>query len=135
MFEVLLSRCKEIGIKLETLCKIATAQLDVVRILDLHDNDSSILFKVENGFRQWSLPAERKSPPHAHRRFFGYAERWMRFMGWLEEREATRHSHTREVTIFAARMSSDTDGRTPRSKDVAGRSIAFSTGWTGEAPI
>ncbi len=102
-----LAHCKQIGIKLETLCKIAASQLDLVRILDLQDNDSSILLKVENGFRLWSLPAERKSRPRARRRFFGYAERWMRFMGWLEEHEATRHSHTREVTIFAARMSSE----------------------------
>ncbi|RWP66265.1 tyrosine-type recombinase/integrase, partial [Mesorhizobium sp.] len=102
-----LAHCKQIGIKLETLCKIAASQLDLVRILDLHDNDSSILLKVEKAFRLWSLPVERKSRPHARRRFFGHTKRWMRFMGWLGEHEATRHSHTREVTIFAARMSSE----------------------------
>ncbi|BCG82878.1 MULTISPECIES: tyrosine-type recombinase/integrase [unclassified Mesorhizobium] len=102
-----LAHCKQIGIKLETLCKIAASQLDLVRILDLHDNDSSILLKVGKAFRLWSLPVECKSRPRARRRFFGYAERWMRFMGWLGEHEATRHSHTREVTIFAARMSSE----------------------------
>jgi site-specific recombinase XerD len=102
-----LAHCKQLGIKHETLRKIAICQLDLVQILDLHDADSSTLLKIENGFRRWSLSSECKSRPRARRRFFGHAERWMRFMGWLEKPEAIRHSHTREVTIFAARMSSE----------------------------
>ncbi|MES0192705.1 site-specific integrase [Mesorhizobium sp. LSJC264A00] len=102
-----LSHCEQIGIKLETLCKIAAYQLDLVRILDLHDNDSSNLLRIESSFRRWSLPAERKSRPLSRRQFDGHAERWMRFIGWLGEPEVARHSHTREVTIFATRMSSE----------------------------
>lgn len=102
-----LSHCEQIGIKLETLCKIAAYQLELVRFLDLHDDDGSNLLKIESSFRRWSSPAERKSRPEARRQFFGHAERWMRFIGWLDEPGATRHSHTREVTIFATRMSSE----------------------------
>ncbi|MDX8510024.1 hypothetical protein [Mesorhizobium captivum] len=38
-----LSHCEQIGIKLETLCKIAACQLELVRFLDLHDDDGSNL--------------------------------------------------------------------------------------------
>lgn len=101
-----LSHCERLGIKIETLRKIASHQLDLVRILDLHDNDSSNLSKIENALRRWSSPAERKSRSRAGRRFFGHAERWMRFMGWFEP-GAICHSHTREVAIFATRMASE----------------------------
>ncbi|TGV17970.1 tyrosine-type recombinase/integrase [Mesorhizobium sp. M4B.F.Ca.ET.143.01.1.1] len=102
-----LSHCECLGIKIETLRKIAFHQLDLVHILDLHDNDSSNLAKIENAFRRWSSPTERKSRPHARRRFFGHAERWMRFMGWLKESGARCHSRTREVAVFATRMASE----------------------------
>ena len=102
-----LAYCEQIGIKPETLRKIAAHQLDLVRILDLQVNDSSNLHKIEDGVRRWSLLTKRKSRLRVRRRFFGHAERWMRFMGWLEESEAALHTHTREVTTFATCMSSE----------------------------
>ncbi|HKJ61120.1 MAG TPA: tyrosine-type recombinase/integrase [Hyphomicrobiales bacterium] len=103
-----LTHCEQIGVKPETLCKIASHQLNLVRVLDLRDGDDGLnLRKIEAGFRQWSLPEERKSRPRARRRFFSHTERWVRFLGWLEEPEAARHAHTREVTAFAARMSGE----------------------------
>jgi integrase/recombinase XerD len=101
-----LAHCEQIGIKLETLRKIASHQLKLVYILDLQDDDLN-LRKIEVRFRQWSLPEECKSRPRARRRFFNHAERWMRFLGWLEEPEVMSHAHTHEVTTFAARMSSE----------------------------
>lgn len=101
-----LAHCEQIGIKPETLRKIASHQLKLVHILDLQDDDLN-LDKIEARFRQWSLPEEYKSRPHAQRRFFNHTERWMRFLGRLEEPEAPGHAHAQEVTTFAARMSSE----------------------------
>ena len=78
-----------------------------MRLLDLQDDEGSNLRRIEAGFRQWSSPEERKSRSRARRRFFSYAERWLRFLGWLEEPEVATHCHTREVADFAARMSSE----------------------------
>lgn len=103
-----LAHCERIGIKPETLCKIAVHQLNLVRSLDLRDDDGLNLRKIEAWFIRWSLPGERQSRPRARRRFFSHAERWLRFLGWLEESgTACRHTHTREVTAFAACMSGE----------------------------
>ena len=87
--------------------KIAAHQLNLVRVLDLQDDDGLNRRRIEAGVRQWSLPGERKSRPRARRRFFNHAERWLRFLGWLEVPEAAGHTHTRVVTDFAARMSGE----------------------------
>jgi hypothetical protein len=103
-----LAHCERIGIKPETLCKIAVHQLNLVRGLDLRDDDGSNLRKIEAGFRQWSLPGERQSRPRVRRRFYSHAERWLRFLGWLEESETVcRHTHTPEVAAFTAHMSGE----------------------------
>ena len=102
-----LAHCKQVGIKSATLRKIAGHQLNLVRVLDLRDDDSLNPSRIAATFRQWSLQEERKSRPRVPRRFFRHAERWLRFHGWLEEPEAARHAHTREVTAFAARMSGE----------------------------
>ena len=59
-----LAHCEQIGIKPETLRKIASHQLKLVYILDLQDDDLN-LRKIEVRFRQWSLPEECKSRPRA----------------------------------------------------------------------
>ena len=100
-----LVHCEQLGIRPETLCKIAAHQLNLVRLLDLQEDEGLNLRRIEAGFRRWSSPEERASRPRARRRFFNHSERWLRFMGWLEEPDAADHSHTREVADFAARMS------------------------------
>lgn len=102
-----LVHCEQLGIKPETLCKIAAHQLNLVRLLDLQDDEDLNLRRVEPGFRQWSSAEERRSRPRARRRFFSHVERWLRFLGWLKEPETTNHSYAREVADFAARMSSE----------------------------
>lgn len=103
-----LAHCEQIGIKPETLRKIAFHQLNLVRVLDLQDGDDDLnLRKIEAWCRRWSLPKERTSQPRARRRFFSAAERWLRFLGWFKGPEAARHSRTREVTAFAAYMSGE----------------------------
>ena len=102
-----LAHCEQVGIKPATLRKIAAHQLNLVRVLDLRDDDSLNRCRLEAGVRQWSSPEERQSQPLARRRFFSHAERWLRFLGWLEEPAAACHTHTREVMAFAARMSGE----------------------------
>ena len=102
-----LVHCEQLGIKPETLCKIAAHQLNLVRLLDLQEDEGLNLRKIEAGFRQWSSPEERESRPRARRRFFSHAERWLRFLCWLEEPQVTDHGHAREVADFAARMSGE----------------------------
>lgn len=103
-----LAHCEQLGVKPGTLRKIAARQLKLVRLLDLQDDDEGLnLRRIEAGFRQWSTSGEREGRPRARRRFFSHAERWLRFLGWLEEPEATDHSHTREVADFAVWMSSE----------------------------
>jgi integrase/recombinase XerD len=102
-----LAHCEQIGIKPETLRRIAAHQLNLVRVLHLQDDDGLTRHKIEAGFRQWSSAEERKSRPRSRRRFFCHVERWFRFLGWLEEPEAARHTHAREVATFAASMSSE----------------------------
>ena len=124
-----LTHCEQIGIRPETLCKIARYQLDLVHILDLRDDDASNQRKVEAGFRQWLLPEERKLRPRARRQFFGHCVRWMRFMGWLEEPKPAYHAHTREVTLFAKRMASEY-GWSDSTIESCRRTVDnFSLGW------
>jgi integrase/recombinase XerD len=100
-----LTRCHEIGIQPETLCKIASHQLNLVLDLDLRDGDDDLnMRKIETWYGRWSSPRERKSRPRARRRFFHHVERWLRFLGWINEPEARRHAHTHEVAAFAAHM-------------------------------
>lgn len=99
-----LTHCEQIGIKPETLCKVAFDQLTLVRALDLRDNDEANLDKIEAWFKQSSLPEERKARPRSRRRFHNCAERWVRFLGWLNKRETVCHASMREVEIFVASM-------------------------------
>lgn len=101
-----LAHCMQIGIKSETLCKIASRQLKLVHILNLQYDDLN-LDKTEARFRQWYSLEECKLRPLTQRRFFNHTKRWMRFLGWLEEPEAASHAHMHEVKVFATRMSSE----------------------------
>ena len=102
-----LARCEQDGIKPSTLRRIASHQLNLVRTLDLRDDDDLNPRRIAAGVRQWSLPEERLSRTRAWRRFFSDAQRWLRFLGWIEAPEVARHTHTREVTAFAAWMAGE----------------------------
>ena len=94
-----IAHCERIGIKPATLRAIAAHQLNLVRVLDLKQDDCVSVRRMEAGVRQWSLPEERGSRlparPLAGRRLFHHAGRWLRFLGWLEEPEAAGHAHAR----------------------------------------
>ena len=103
-----LAHCAQIGIKPETLRKIAFSQLNLACVLDLQDGDDDLnVRKIEAWYRQWSLPEDRTSRPRARRRSFRHAERWLRFLGWLDGPKVACHAHTREVAAFATHMSGE----------------------------
>ena len=102
-----LAHCEQTGVGPTTLRSIAAHQLNLVGVLDLRDDDGLNARRIAAGVRQWALPEARRSHPLTRRRFFSHAERWLRFLGWLEEPEAVRHAHAREVTVFAAQMSGE----------------------------
>ena len=102
-----LAHCEQVGIKPATLRKIAAHQLNLVSVLDLRDDDGLNARRIAAAVKQWSSPEARRAQPLTRRRFFSHAKRWLRFLGWLEEPETECHTHTREVTAFAARMSGE----------------------------
>ena len=104
-------RSRRVDVKPATLRAIAAHQVNLVRVLDLKEGDCVGVRRIEAGIRQWSLRGGRGSRlaarPLSGRRLFHHAERWLRFLGWLEEPEAVCHAHAREVAVFAARMRSE----------------------------
>ena len=101
-----LAHCEEMGINRETLSRIAAHQLNLVRVLDLRDDDLNPR-RIEAKAKRWFLPTKHRSRPPAPHRFFGHSERWLRFLGWLHEPSGECHDHLREVTTFATRMSAE----------------------------
>lgn len=102
-----LAHCEHVGIKPDTLQKIAAHQLNIMRILDLQDGDGSDLHSIEGLVRRWSVLVDCKPPSKDFRRFVCHAERWMYFMGWLNRPDTVMHSHSREVSTFVQRMDSE----------------------------
>lgn len=101
-----LDHCEQLGIKPATLCKIAAHQMKLVRLLDLKD-DQLNAHRIEAGFRRWFLPGRRRLQPEARRRFLSCSERWLRFLGWLDEPRVAGQGHASHVTAFAASMSGE----------------------------
>lgn len=103
-----LAHCETLGIKPETLCKIAHHQLTFVRALNLQDgNDGLILTKIEAWYKKRLLPKNRTPQPRAPRRLFSDVDRWLRFLGWRHAHTAARHAYTREITDFATHVSDE----------------------------
>lgn len=130
-----LAHCKQIGIKPETLCKIASNQLIFLRALDLWDGDDDLnRRKIETWYARRSLPGERTSRSPARRRFFGRTERWLRFLGWRDGPQAACHAHTREVTAFAAHVSGEC-GWSDATTESCCRTINQFFFWLDEASV
>lgn len=103
-----LAHCAEGGARRGTLRTIAAHQVNLVRLLDLHEGERVSVTRIEAAAAQWSLPGGRRcrraAEPEQCRRFFGHAVRWLRFVDMLEEPDGTRHSHAGEVAAFAGWM-------------------------------
>ena len=103
-----LRHCAEFGAKQGTLAKIANAQLNLVRLLDLKEGERVSVSRVELAAREWSRPGAhwhgRPASPQARTAFVGHVVRWLRFVDRLEEPEYVRHPHANEVAAYAAWM-------------------------------
>jgi integrase/recombinase XerD len=126
-----LAHCKQIGIKLETLRKIASHQLSLVCTLDLRDSDDDANLRKLEG---WSLPEERKLQPRARRLAFNHADRWLHFLGWRTVPEAACHAHTREVTAFMAHVSGEC-GWSDATVESCGRTVNRFFFWLDEMGV
>ena len=101
-----LVHCAQCGETDYTLRSIAAHQLNLCRLLDLHEDSEVSPSDVEAAARAWSRPGGRNSRRPARRearqRFIGHALRWLRFLGRLVEPDAARHPHAAEVEGFLA---------------------------------
>ena len=103
-----LEHCAQGGVSRHTLRTIAAHQVNLVRLLDLHEGERVSVTRVEAAADQWSLPGGRRcsqpARPEARQRFIGHAERWLRLAGLLDEPAKARHAHVGEVAAFEAWM-------------------------------
>ena len=106
-----LIHCAQAGVRRKSLRWIAAHQVNLVRLLDLHEGDRVDMVRIEAAAEQWSLPGGRRcrqpALAEARQRFVGHAVRWLRFVNLLEEPCKARHAHTGEVAVFAAWMRTD----------------------------
>ncbi|MYD92692.1 MAG: tyrosine-type recombinase/integrase [Chloroflexi bacterium] len=95
------------GFSSSALRKHAADLLRLVGLLDLTGRRVVSVREVEEAAREWSRPGivryHRQACAQVRVCFVANSVRWLRFLGWLEEREKPpRHSHTAEVAAFAA---------------------------------
>lgn len=85
-----------------TLRKCANDQLSLMRLLNLKEGSRVRLSQIEAVTAIWSQPkarrCDRSASPKARTRFVSRGIQWLRFLGWLDERE--HHPRHAEVTIF-----------------------------------
>ena len=103
-----LAHMVEGGAKPPTLYNIAYNQLKLVRLVDLREGETVTV-------SQLAAVAEARSHPEgysgseqtlsaASRDFLGYALRWLRFLGRVEEPAEPRHRYAAEIEAFAVWM-------------------------------
>ena len=101
-----LEHCAQGGASRCTLRGIARHQVNLVRLLDLHEGERVSVARVEAAADE--LPDGHQSgqpaSPKVCQQFIGHAERWLRFAGLLDEPARVRHAHAREVAAFKAWM-------------------------------
>ena len=79
-----LRHCAESGVRPQELAKIASVQLNLVRLLDLQEAGKVTVSQVGLATREWSWPGVhwygRSASPLATTIFAGQALRWLRFL-------------------------------------------------------
>ncbi len=95
---------KGLGTTRSTLRKCANDQLSFVRLLKLQADDRVSIHRIEAAATIWSRPKGRRctrtASPKARARFVGRGIEWLRFLGWLDEREHAPHPRQAEITMF-----------------------------------
>lgn len=99
-----LEHLAETGARPPTLRGIAMAQLRLVLLLDLTEDDTVSLAQIQAAAKQWSCPALHRIYKRAGAQFRGEfvsrAVRWLRYVGLFEEPEDAGHGHTAEVRAY-----------------------------------
>jgi site-specific recombinase XerD len=95
---------KGLGTTRSTLRKCANDQLSFVRLLNLQADDRVSIHRIEAAATIWSRPKGRRctrtASPKARALFVNRGTQWLRFLGWLDEREHAPHPRQAEITIF-----------------------------------
>ena len=84
--------------------RVARAQLLLVELLNLPDADIPVRLATAETVAQERC---RNIPEVSAANFRRHGFRWLRFLGWLEERVPDAHPHARQVEAFAAWMRDD----------------------------
>ena len=91
-----------------TLYKIAYWQLNLVRLLDLREGETVTLPQLtavaEARFDREEHSGGQRTPSRAAREFLGYALRWLRFLGRIEEPAEPRDPYAAEIEAFTVWM-------------------------------
>ena len=91
-----------------TLYKTAYCQLNLVRLLDLREGETVTLPRLtaaaDARFDLKGYSGGRGTRSRASSEFLGYALRWLRFLGRVEEPAVPRHPYAAEIEAFTAWM-------------------------------
>ena len=102
-----LQHLRDEGFGPSALRRHAADLLRLVGLLDLTGRRVVSVREVEEAAREWSRPGilrfHRLASAQVRVCFVANSVRWLRFVGWLEERgKPPRHPHTAEIAAFAA---------------------------------
>ncbi len=102
-----LEHFEKLGVQRHNLRKQAANLLRLIRLLELVEGRPVSVAEVQAAANEWWQPGMpgylKRGTVHTRSKFVADSLRWLRFLGWLEEREKLpRHPHTAEVAAFAA---------------------------------
>lgn len=106
-----LADCAEHGAKIPTLKVVAGYLLTIAKYLRLgkRPDDVISLAEVQAAAARWAnrrpRPAKMQTKFHARRRFIRHAQRWLRFLGRLEQPAAIPHAYAERVAAFTESQS------------------------------
>ena len=91
-----------------TLCEIARYQLNLVRLLDVREGTKVTLPQLtavaDARFDREGRSVGQQARSKKSGKFLGYAVRWLRFLGRVEEPAVPRHPYAAEIDAFTAWM-------------------------------
>ena len=94
----------EIGARRSTLRKCANAHLNLVRILNLREDERISIQGIEAAATIWSQPngrrCDRAATAKTRQLFVNHCVDLLRFLGWVEQADENHHPHHAEVRIF-----------------------------------
>ncbi|WP_136661880.1 tyrosine-type recombinase/integrase [Nitratireductor sp. XY-223] len=106
-----LHHLKEIGASRATLRKCANDHLNLVRLLNLQEDDRISIQGIEAAATIWCQPKGRRckeaATAKARQRFVSHCIDLLHYLGWVEEAEEKRHPHHAEVRIFEGWLRSE----------------------------